>query len=115
MSGGAYIRMSGGNIEIAGPGTISIKGAEHVLSGPASIGMDMKGMPSADYNSLSFTLQDAQGNIQRNMPYIIKDGKGSVFKGISDNKGRTQRIHTSDSNDLSVHLDHDAMGNHLED
>ena len=115
MAGGAYIKISGGNIELACPGTISIKGAEHNFSGPASIGMDIQGKPSADYHSMSFTVKDVQGNIQKNMPYLIKDGKGNVFSGITDNKGRTQRIHTSSSDDLLVHLDHDALGNQLED
>ncbi|OHX10058.1 hypothetical protein BI347_19020 [Chromobacterium sphagni] len=75
----------------------------------------MQGMPSADYNSLSFVVKDAQGNIQKNMPYILKDGKGQIFKGVTDKYGRTQRIHTSDPNDLSVHLDHGATGMNLEE
>ncbi|MDN0084095.1 DUF2345 domain-containing protein, partial [Crenobacter sp. SG2305] len=33
-SGGGYIRLKGGNIEVHCPGTVSVKGAEHVLSGP---------------------------------------------------------------------------------
>lgn len=115
MSGGAYIRISGGNIEIAAPGNISIRGQNIDLSGPARIGMDMKSMPSADLHSLSFIVKDTQGNIQKNMPYLIKDGNGQTVNGITDHQGRTQRIHTSHPNDLSVHLDHGAMGNHLED
>ncbi|AXE33491.1 DUF2345 domain-containing protein [Chromobacterium phragmitis] len=114
MEGGGYIRISGGNIEIHCPGTVSIRGQNIALSGPAQIGMNMNKMPSADLHSLSFVVQDAKGNIQKNMPYIIKDGKGKTLKGITDKYGRTQRIHTSNPNDLSVQLDHGAMGNHLE-
>ncbi|MEE4345105.1 DUF2345 domain-containing protein, partial [Pseudomonas alliivorans] len=36
-SGGAYIRITRGNIEVHAPGTIDIKGAKKVLSGPASM------------------------------------------------------------------------------
>ncbi|AMC34082.1 type VI secretion system Vgr family protein [Janthinobacterium sp. B9-8] len=36
-AGGGYIRLKGGNIEIHCPGTVSIKGASHELSGPASM------------------------------------------------------------------------------
>ncbi|MEO4030512.1 hypothetical protein ABH313_21000 [Chromobacterium vaccinii] len=115
MSGGGYIRISGGNIEIACPGTVSIRGQNIALSGPAQIGMNMKSMPSADDHSLSFVVKDSQGNIQRNMPYIIKDGKGQEIKGITDSKGRTHRIHTSSQDKLSVHLDRGALGNSLED
>ncbi|MEN7432403.1 type VI secretion system tip protein TssI/VgrG [Chromobacterium sp. TRC.1.1.SA] len=34
VGGGAYIRLAGGNIELHCPGTVSVKGAEHNLSGP---------------------------------------------------------------------------------
>lgn len=115
MAGGAYIRISGGNIEIGAPGKVSIKGANHAFSGPAKIGVNMQSMPSADLHCITFTVQDAQGNIQRNIPYVIKDGKGQMLKGITDNKGRTQQVHTSNPNGLSVHVDHDAMGNHLDE
>ncbi|MDW5418473.1 type VI secretion system Vgr family protein [Iodobacter sp. CM08] len=36
-AGGGYIRIKGGNIEIHCPGTVSIKGANHEMSGPASM------------------------------------------------------------------------------
>lgn len=34
VGGGAYIRLAGGNIEVHCPGTVSVKGAQHNLSGP---------------------------------------------------------------------------------
>jgi type VI secretion system secreted protein VgrG len=36
-SGGAYIRLKDGNIEIHGPGTIDVKGAQHGFSGPVKL------------------------------------------------------------------------------
>ena len=36
-SGGGYIRLKGGNIEVHCPGEVSVKGASHALSGPASL------------------------------------------------------------------------------
>ncbi|MDN0085403.1 DUF2345 domain-containing protein [Crenobacter sp. SG2305] len=44
-SGGGYIKLSGGNIDIHCPGTISVKGAEHTLSGSASMNVPMPTMP----------------------------------------------------------------------
>ncbi|MEO9384665.1 DUF2345 domain-containing protein, partial [Chromobacterium phragmitis] len=35
-SGGAYVRIKDGKIELHAPGTVSIKGASHDWSGPAS-------------------------------------------------------------------------------
>ena len=111
MSGGAYIRISKSNIEIHCPGTVSIRGQSINMSGPAQIGMNMQNMPSADDCSLSFIVKDSQGNIQKNTPHIIKDGQGRTFKGITDKAGRTQRIHSNNSSNLSVHVDHGSIGN----
>ncbi|MBP4044047.1 DUF2345 domain-containing protein, partial [Chromobacterium violaceum] len=40
-AGGAYIRLKGGNIEVHAPGAVSVKGASHDLSGPASLNAPM--------------------------------------------------------------------------
>ncbi|EEG10018.1 type VI secretion system Vgr family protein [Pseudogulbenkiania ferrooxidans] len=37
VGGGAYIRLAGGNIEVHCPGTVSVKGAEHLSSGGDSL------------------------------------------------------------------------------
>ncbi|MBU9215099.1 type VI secretion system tip protein VgrG [Burkholderia gladioli] len=44
-SGGAYIRLAGGNIEIHAPGKIDVKGGTHAFSGPARMPYSMP-MPS---------------------------------------------------------------------
>ncbi|MFC7419202.1 type VI secretion system Vgr family protein [Iodobacter arcticus] len=46
-AGGGYIRLKGGNIEIHCPGTVSIKGASHELSGPASMNLTMPPFPNS--------------------------------------------------------------------
>nr|WP_199066565.1 type VI secretion system Vgr family protein [Chromobacterium sp. ASV5] len=40
-AGGAYFRIADGNIEVHAPGTVSVKGASHDLSGPASLNAPM--------------------------------------------------------------------------
>lgn len=47
-SGGAYIRISGGNIEIHAPGNIDIKGAQHSFNGPTSQSWPMPQLPKGD-------------------------------------------------------------------
>ncbi|WP_174912463.1 type VI secretion system Vgr family protein [Burkholderia diffusa] len=44
-SGGAYIRIKGGNIEIHAPGKIDFKGAQHTFAGPASMPYPLPAMP----------------------------------------------------------------------
>ncbi|UTH76602.1 type VI secretion system Vgr family protein [Chromobacterium sp. IIBBL 290-4] len=45
-SGGGYIRIAGGNIEVHCPSEVSVKGASHALSGPASLDTPMPAMPN---------------------------------------------------------------------
>ncbi|MBA8734324.1 type VI secretion system Vgr family protein [Chromobacterium violaceum] len=44
-AGGAYFRIAGGNIEVHAPGTVSVKGASHDLSGPDSLGKPLPVLP----------------------------------------------------------------------
>lgn len=44
-SGGAYIRIKGGNIEIHAPGKVDFKGAQHQFSGPTSMPYPLPAMP----------------------------------------------------------------------
>ncbi|RQO68261.1 type VI secretion system tip protein VgrG, partial [Aquitalea sp. FJL05] len=61
-SGGGYIRLKGGNIEVHCPGTVSIKGASHNLSGPDSMNIPMPVFPGKQFclqcmlNALKFGL-----------------------------------------------------------
>ncbi|WP_414439265.1 type VI secretion system Vgr family protein [Burkholderia sp. 22PA0106] len=47
-SGGAYIRISDGNIEVHAPGKIDVKGAQHNFSGPTSQSWPMPQLPTGD-------------------------------------------------------------------
>jgi len=47
VGGGAYIRMRGGNIDVHCPGTVSVKGAKHEVSGPASMNVPMPQFPQS--------------------------------------------------------------------
>ncbi|MEX3846295.1 type VI secretion system Vgr family protein [Paraburkholderia sp. BR10882] len=47
-SGGAYIRIKDGNIEIHAPGKIDIKGVQHNFSGPTSQSWPMPQLPTGD-------------------------------------------------------------------
>jgi len=49
-SGGAYIRIKGGNIEMHAPGRIDIKGSQHSFNGPTSLPYPMPLLPKGDIN-----------------------------------------------------------------
>ncbi|ALM53979.1 type VI secretion system Vgr family protein [Halomonas huangheensis] len=44
-SGGGYIRIKGGDIEVHAPGKIDVKGAQHLFAGPASTGSELSELP----------------------------------------------------------------------
>ncbi|KFF49898.1 hypothetical protein GY26_05510, partial [Gammaproteobacteria bacterium MFB021] len=45
VSGGGYVRIEGGNIDVHGPGKIDIKGAQHVFGGPTQLTQALPQMP----------------------------------------------------------------------
>ncbi|MFQ3790058.1 DUF2345 domain-containing protein, partial [Halomonas sp. A29] len=50
-SGGGYIRLKGGDIEIHAPGRIDVKGAQHAFAGPTSMGSNLPVMPESGCES----------------------------------------------------------------
>ncbi|MBB5321858.1 DUF2345 domain-containing protein, partial [Marinobacter oulmenensis] len=47
-SGGGYIRIEGGDVQVHGPGTIDVKGAQHAFGGPASMDVAMPELPEGE-------------------------------------------------------------------
>uniref|UniRef100_UPI00064609AF DUF2345 domain-containing protein n=1 Tax=Chitinibacter sp. ZOR0017 TaxID=1339254 RepID=UPI00064609AF len=47
--GGGYIRLKGGNIDIHCPGEVSVKGVNHVLSGPDQLNMPLPNLPKNQF------------------------------------------------------------------
>ncbi|MBU9197245.1 type VI secretion system tip protein VgrG [Burkholderia gladioli] len=47
-SGGAYIRIKDGNIEIHAPGKIDVKGGQHAFSGPTQLANAIPALPGSD-------------------------------------------------------------------
>ncbi|MCL7694445.1 type VI secretion system Vgr family protein, partial [Klebsiella pneumoniae] len=55
-AGGAYIRLSGGNIELGCPGDIMMKQSKLLYSGPASMQSNIPELPDSGPQSMSFML-----------------------------------------------------------
>uniref|UniRef100_UPI0004805403 DUF2345 domain-containing protein n=1 Tax=Deefgea rivuli TaxID=400948 RepID=UPI0004805403 len=102
-SGGGYIRMKGGNIEIHCPSEISIKGAKHELSGPASLGVDLQGYPSSDPYDEQFGVKSPDGKILKQLPYLLS-GAAGVIKGATGLDGKARRVHSPAEQPLKFEL-----------
>jgi type VI secretion system secreted protein VgrG len=47
-SGGGYIRIEGGNVDVHGPGKIDVKGVQHAFGGPTSLDAPMPELPEGE-------------------------------------------------------------------
>ncbi|KWC66059.1 type VI secretion system Vgr family protein [Burkholderia ubonensis] len=87
-SGGAYIRIQGGNIEIHAPGKIDIKGAQHAFNGPTSGTYDLPALPKGDlHNKLELNLTDDNLKGVPNAPYKVVFENGTTMAGKLDGNG----------------------------
>ncbi|WP_347554688.1 type VI secretion system Vgr family protein [Robbsia sp. KACC 23696] len=90
-SGGAYIRISGGNIQIHAPGQVDIKGADHPFSGPTSQGYPLPS-PRPDTPGQLEIFHDyvAKGAPVAGGRYTVADADGNTLRsGALDASGHT--------------------------
>ncbi|MEM5340032.1 type VI secretion system Vgr family protein [Paraburkholderia azotifigens] len=89
-SGGAYIRIAGGNIEVHAPGTIDIKGAQHSFNGPASQGYPLPSARPDQPGQLDLLHQYANGEAVKGGQFSVLNANGGVLRqGALDASGRT--------------------------
>ncbi|EMN5545022.1 type VI secretion system tip protein VgrG [Enterobacter cloacae] len=91
--GGAYIKLSGGNIELGCPGNILLKSANVQKMGAASLDIAPIDMPVGFGGG--FILTDDKGIPQPSTPYRITTAEGDVLQGITDENGKTAPVNTS--------------------
>ncbi|EEG09095.1 putative vgr-related protein, partial [Pseudogulbenkiania ferrooxidans 2002] len=90
-SGGGYIRLSGGNIDIHCPDTVSIKGADHALTGPATLPVSFPPLPQPGKHWIAASLMDAEGKPIADAKYKIRFDGGMTLAGTLDQAGVGQR------------------------
>ncbi|MBU9300208.1 DUF2345 domain-containing protein, partial [Burkholderia multivorans] len=89
-SGGGYIRIQGGNIEIHTPGAVDVKGASHTFAGPASMGYPLPSPRPDQPGQLELFHKYANGEAVKGGLFTVKDVNGAVLKkGALDNSGYT--------------------------
>lgn len=89
-SGGGYIRIQGGNIEIHTPGAVDVKGASHTFAGPASMGYPLPSPRPDQPGQLELFHKYVNGEAVKGGLFTVKDVNGSVLKkGALDNSGYT--------------------------
>jgi len=90
-SGGGYIRISGGNIEIHAPGLIDIKGSQHSFNGPQQMSSAIPALPGSEgaYDQAFIAHWGGTEIPAPNVRYqILSEGK-VIAEGITNEKGET--------------------------
>ncbi|KVN72144.1 type VI secretion system Vgr family protein [Burkholderia ubonensis] len=89
-SGGGYIRIAGGNIEIHAPGKVDVKGASHAFSGPASMGYPLPSPRPDQPGQLELLHKYGNGEAVKGGLFTVRDVNGAVLKkGALDGNGYT--------------------------
>ncbi|EER3549578.1 type VI secretion system tip protein VgrG [Escherichia coli] len=91
--GGAYIKLSGGNIELGCPGQILLKSMNMQKMGPTSLDIASVEMPRGFGGG--FILTDEAGVPQPSTPYRLTTAEGDILQGITDENGKTAPVNTS--------------------
>ena len=91
--GGAYIKLSGGNIELGCPGQILLKSTNLQKMGPTSLDIASVEMPRGFGGG--FILTDEAGVPQPSTPYRLTTAEGDILQGITDENGKTAPVNTS--------------------
>jgi type VI secretion system secreted protein VgrG len=88
-SGGAYIKIANGNIDIHAPGSVSVKGANYALTGPTSMQAELPQFSKGDTGK-KFVLNYGMSKTPvPDQDYKIKMDDGQVIEGKTDALGQT--------------------------
>ncbi|MGV8003635.1 type VI secretion system tip protein VgrG [Photorhabdus temperata subsp. temperata] len=100
-SGGGYIRIKDGNIELGCPGNILLKTSNVQVMGATNFNAPPPAL-SPGFSGF-FTLKDQDsGQILPHKRYRITTSDGQVFEGRSDENGKTVEIHTVMPDKLNI-------------
>jgi type VI secretion system secreted protein VgrG len=88
-SGGAYIKIANGNIDIHAPGSVSVKGANYALTGPTSMQAELPNFGKGDTGK-KFVLNYGMSRTPvPDQPYKLTMDDGQVIEGKTDSLGQT--------------------------
>jgi len=90
-SGGAFIKLQGGNIEIHMPGLLSIKGSDIVLVGPGRMSPSFPLMPMIEgvEGDQHFVLKSHEGKPIANRKYRMWSARETI-EGRTNDQGKTE-------------------------
>jgi type VI secretion system secreted protein VgrG len=103
-SGGAYIRIKDGNIEIHAPGKIELKGASHSLDGPAQLHTNLGLFKQTDgpYDE-AMSFKDELGNPIPHLDHLL-EMRSDLIKATANEQGVVSRVFSGAPEAIKAYL-----------
>lgn len=98
---GAYIKISGGNIELGCPGNILLKAANVQKMGAANLNLSPQELPKGFKGGFAITNQET-GEVMPYTHYKVTTAEGDVYSGTTDKLGNTMPIYTASPSSMKI-------------
>jgi type VI secretion system secreted protein VgrG len=92
VSGGAYLTLKGGAVEVGGPGAITIKTDGHHWNGPASGTVDLPKFSEGDFGRIPRLLRATDGKPVEGMKLHVERSDAGPLSGQSNGAGEGDKI-----------------------
>jgi type VI secretion system secreted protein VgrG len=91
-NGGAYLKLSGGNIELGGPGALTIKTSAHHWNGPASMRGDLPAFGEGELGRTPRLVAPEDGSPVEGWQANIAGEHGADANGVSSAEGQGPQV-----------------------
>jgi type VI secretion system secreted protein VgrG len=102
VSGGAYLKLKGGHIELGGPGNLTVKTAEHHWNGPASMQTDMPKFDAGEFQRTPRLVRASDGKPVEGAEVHITRDDGQVVTGQTNAAGEGPTVKSDRLQQLTV-------------
>ena len=91
-TGGAYLKLSGGDVEIGGPGPLTVKTNGHHWNGPARAATDLPSFSEGELSRTPRLLRATDGKPVEGMKLHLERDGDSAVSGVSDAAGEGSKV-----------------------
>ncbi len=102
-SGGAYLKLDGGNVEIGCPGSFTVKAASHTWAGPASMSTDFPSFGKDGLGRVVKLVRASDGQQLSGYEGEVRNAAGKLLgSGTSDAAGQLSPLESEQFEPLSI-------------